>query len=111
MPSEIVMPRMGLTMETGTIIHWLKQEGEPVTAGEPLLEIETDKASVEIEALESGTLYKVCRRPWRRNGCWCGDWLSAQDGESADAGVPALVRTADVVPASGISGAKDGHPR
>ena len=59
MTSEIVMPRMGLTMETGTIVQWLKQEGEPVAAGEPLLEIETDKATVEIEALESGTLQKI----------------------------------------------------
>ena len=63
MPSEIVMPRMGLTMETGTIIQWLKQEGETVAAGEPLLEIETDKASVEIEALEGGTLHKILAGP------------------------------------------------
>ena len=59
MASEIVMPRMGLTMETGIIVQWLKQEGEPVAAGEPLLEIETDKATVEIEALEGGTLGKI----------------------------------------------------
>ena len=59
MASEIVMPRMGLTMETGIIVQWLKQEGELVTAGEPLLEIETDKATVEIEALEGGTLQKI----------------------------------------------------
>ena len=59
MTSEIVMPRMGLTMETGIIVSWLKSEGESVRAGEPLLEIETDKASVEIEALEGGTLQRI----------------------------------------------------
>lgn len=59
MNTEIVMPRMGLTMESGVIVHWLKQEGESVTVGEPLLEIETDKATVEIEALEGGTLHKI----------------------------------------------------
>jgi pyruvate dehydrogenase E2 component (dihydrolipoamide acetyltransferase) len=59
MSSEVVMPRMGLTMESGTIVHWLKQEGETVAVGEPLLEIETDKATVEIEAMESGTLQKI----------------------------------------------------
>ena len=59
MPGEIVMPRMGLTMETGTVVRWLKKEGEGVVQGEPLLEIETDKATVEIEALEGGTLYKI----------------------------------------------------
>ncbi len=59
MAGEIVMPRMGLTMETGTVVHWLKHEGEQIAAGEPLLEIETDKASVEIEALEPGRLHKI----------------------------------------------------
>jgi len=59
MATEIVMPRMGLTMETGRIINWLKQEGQPVKAGEPLLEIETDKATVEIESLDSGVLGKI----------------------------------------------------
>ncbi len=62
MSSEIVMPRMGLTMESGIIVQWLKQEGEAVAAGEPVLEIETDKATVEIEALESGTLHKIVAR-------------------------------------------------
>ncbi len=59
MSGEIVMPRMGLTMETGTVVRWLKKEGEVITAGEPLLEIETDKATVEIEALEGGTLSQI----------------------------------------------------
>jgi pyruvate dehydrogenase E2 component (dihydrolipoamide acetyltransferase) len=63
MAREIVMPRMGLTMETGRIITWLKQEGELVKAGEPLLEIETDKATVEIESLESGALGKIVAGP------------------------------------------------
>lgn len=63
MASEIVMPRMGLTMETGRIVSWLKQEGQTVKVGEPLLEIETDKATVEIEALESGVLGKIIAVP------------------------------------------------
>lgn len=53
---EIVMPRMGLTMEEGSVVAWLKQPGQAVHAGEPLLEIETDKASVEIEAPGDGVL-------------------------------------------------------
>ncbi len=61
--SEIVMPRMGLTMESGTVIQWLKREGETVQAGEPLLEIETDKATVEIEAMDSGVLGKITAGP------------------------------------------------
>jgi pyruvate dehydrogenase E2 component (dihydrolipoamide acetyltransferase) len=56
MPVEIVMPRMGLTMEEGTVTAWLKRAGQSVRAGEPLLEIETDKTTVEIEATASGIL-------------------------------------------------------
>jgi pyruvate dehydrogenase E2 component (dihydrolipoamide acetyltransferase) len=63
MPSEIVMPRMGLTMETGRIVSWLKQVGQTVKAGELLLEIETDKATAEIESLESGVLGKIIGNP------------------------------------------------
>lgn len=59
MAIEIVMPRMGLTMESGTVVAWLKGENEPVSVGEPLLEIETDKSTVEIEAPESGILGRI----------------------------------------------------
>jgi pyruvate dehydrogenase E2 component (dihydrolipoamide acetyltransferase) len=54
MISEVVMPQMGADMTEGTLIKWLKQEGEHVTRGEIIAEIETDKANVEIEAFESG---------------------------------------------------------
>ncbi len=60
---EIVMPRMGLTMEEGTVVSWLKAVGEPVKAGEPLLEIETDKATVEIESPREGVLSQVLAEP------------------------------------------------
>src|SRR5512140_2081596 len=89
MTSEIVMPRMGLTMETGTIIHWLKQEGEPVTAGEPLLEIETDKASVEIEALETGTLHKIVAGPGAEIAVGAVIGYLLRPGETAGRDVPA----------------------
>ena len=56
MVTEVVMPKMGQTMERGTIIKWLKKDGEEVKKGEPLLEIETDKTTIEVEARDSGTL-------------------------------------------------------
>jgi len=59
MASEVVMPRMGLTMEEGTLVSWRKAEGQKVTAGEPLFEIETDKSTVEIEADKTGVLGKI----------------------------------------------------
>jgi pyruvate dehydrogenase E2 component (dihydrolipoamide acetyltransferase) len=59
MASQIVMPRMGLTMEEGTVVAWRKAEGQKITAGEILFEIETDKSTVEIEATESGILGRI----------------------------------------------------
>ena len=63
MSIEIVMPRMGLTMESGTVVAWLKKEGETVHNGEPLLEIETDKTTVEIPSPGEGTLGGVVANP------------------------------------------------
>src|SRR5258708_1860740 len=55
------MPQPGSTMEEGTILRWCKQEGESITKGEVLLEIETDKASVEVEAEFDGVVRKILR--------------------------------------------------
>jgi pyruvate dehydrogenase E2 component (dihydrolipoamide acetyltransferase) len=57
------MPALGVAQEKGTLINWLKAEGERVTKGEPLMEVETDKATVEIEAPASGILRNVTARP------------------------------------------------
>ena len=54
----MIMPKMGDGMEEGTLLRWLKQVGEDVSAGDPIAEIETDKVSLEIEATETGTLGK-----------------------------------------------------
>lgn len=56
MASEVVMPRLGWTMEVGRVVEWLKQDGEPVEAGEFLFLVETEKAVTEVEALDSGIL-------------------------------------------------------
>jgi pyruvate/2-oxoglutarate dehydrogenase complex dihydrolipoamide acyltransferase (E2) component len=52
----IIMPKMGDAMEEGTLVRWLKHEGDTVQEGEPIAEIATDKATVEIEAPTSGVL-------------------------------------------------------
>ena len=59
MAAEIVMPRLSDTMEEGRIIKWLKQVGDPVKEGEPLLEVETDKADIEVEAFDTGVLVEI----------------------------------------------------
>jgi len=57
--TELIMPKLGLTMTEGTIVNWLKKEGENVTEGEPLVEILSDKSNFELEAPETGVLLKV----------------------------------------------------
>ena len=59
MATEVIMPALGMAQETGRLVSWLKAEGEQVTQGEPLMEVETDKATVEIEAPATGILSKV----------------------------------------------------
>src|SRR5215218_8724100 len=59
MASEIKLPRLGQGMESGTIVKWLKSEGERVEKGEPLYELDTDKVTQEVEADASGVLLKI----------------------------------------------------
>jgi pyruvate dehydrogenase E2 component (dihydrolipoamide acetyltransferase) len=61
MATQVIMPKQGLQMVEGTIMKWLISEGEKVELEQPLFEMETDKASVEIEASASGTLLKIIR--------------------------------------------------
>jgi pyruvate dehydrogenase E2 component (dihydrolipoamide acetyltransferase) len=58
-PADVIMPMLGMAQETGKVLRWLKQDGETVRKGEPLLEVETDKVTVEIEAPADGTLAGV----------------------------------------------------
>lgn len=58
MEKQVTMPKLRPEMERGVLCAWLKEEGETVTAGEPLFEIETDKVVNQIEATESGVLKK-----------------------------------------------------
>ena len=59
MASIVIMPKQGLMMTEGTITTWLKKEGEEVTAGAPLFEMETDKLTITMDAEVSGTLLKI----------------------------------------------------
>jgi len=59
MVSEVVMPQMGADMTEGTLLRWLKEEGDSVARGDVIAEIETDKANIEIEAFESGVFRKA----------------------------------------------------
>ena len=56
MPHEIVMPRLGWSTEEGTLIEWLKKDGDPVRTGDVVCVIESDKAQVEVESFDAGVL-------------------------------------------------------
>lgn len=62
MITKVIMPALSDTMEEGTIVAWLKREGEWVNKGDPLLEVLTDKANVEVEATTSGYLRRILYR-------------------------------------------------
>ncbi|WP_136657306.1 pyruvate dehydrogenase complex E1 component subunit beta [Nitratireductor sp. XY-223] len=59
MPIDILMPALSPTMEEGTLAKWLKHEGDSVTSGDVIAEIETDKATMEVEAVDEGTIGKI----------------------------------------------------
>jgi pyruvate dehydrogenase E2 component (dihydrolipoamide acetyltransferase) len=59
MAIDVIMPQMGFDMREGTVVNWLKHEGDPVVRGDALAEIETDKATVELEAFTGGILGRI----------------------------------------------------
>ncbi|HEY0081184.1 MAG TPA: biotin/lipoyl-containing protein, partial [Pyrinomonadaceae bacterium] len=59
MATQVVMPKLSPTMEEGQLARWLKNEGDRVSVGEPLAEIDTDKATMEAQALTTGVLRKI----------------------------------------------------
>src|SRR5918998_3242828 len=56
MATDVIMPALGMAQETGKIVRWLKAEGDTVVKGEPLMEVETDKVTVDVEAPADGVL-------------------------------------------------------
>ena len=59
MPIQVLMPALSPTMEKGNLAKWLKKEGEQIKSGDVIAEIETDKATMEVEATDEGTLGKI----------------------------------------------------
>src|SRR5688572_11991794 len=66
MPSEITMPQLSDTMTEGVVVKWNKKEGDKVKSGEEIAEIETDKATMPMEAFESGTLAHIAVQPGQK---------------------------------------------
>ena len=95
MPTELKMPALSPTMEEGTLAKWLVKEGDVVKSGDLLAEIETDKATMEFEAVDEGTVVKILVAEGS-DGVKVGTAIAliAGEGESADAPAAAPVAAA-----------------
>ena len=85
MPIELKMPALSPTMEEGTLAKWLVKEGDAVSSGDILAEIETDKATMEFEAVDEGTIAKILV-PEGSDGVKVGAPIAILAGEGEDAG-------------------------
>jgi len=97
MPIEIKMPALSPTMEEGTLAKWLVKEGDTVKSGDILAEIETDKATMEFETIDEGTVQKILV-PEGTDGVKVGAAILVLAGEDEDASAPAP--KADATPAA-----------
>ena len=112
MPNRIIMPKTGMAMEEGILVRWLKQAGEPVSKGEAIAVIETDKVTMELESDYDGTLLAIVRRdgdvvPATHTIAWIGapgEKIPA-DAETAPAAA-AEATYRERPPAARISGSK-----
>ncbi len=104
MATAVIMPKAGMSMETGTIIAWLKKIGDPVQIGEALVEIETDKVAMEVEAETAGILLSIRRGPGEvvpvtTNIGYIGSEAELKHGFTAEPAAAALDRSAGEHPA------------
>src|ERR1700741_4364129 len=98
MAIELKMPALSPTMEEGTLAKWLVKEGDKVESGDILAEIETDKATMEFEAVDEGTVAKILV-PEGTDGVKVGAPIAILAGEGEDAGAAASAAPkADVPP-------------
>ena len=104
MPTEILMPALSPTMEEGTLAKWLKKEGDAVKSGDIIAEIETDKATMEFEAVDEGILGKILIAEGTE-GVKVNTPIAimVEEGESADAAVSAA-------PAAAVSTESESTP-
>ncbi len=104
MATEFIMPKLGLTMEEGTITEWFADDGDTVEAGSALLRIETDKTETDVEAAASGRLHRLGQVG---DTFACGEligWFLA-DGEQAPSGGPAAPAVAAVAAPAPVAAA------
>src|SRR6187551_3934708 len=94
MPVELKMPALSPTMEEGTLAKWLVKEGDDVKSGDILAEIETDKATMEFEAVDEGTIAKILV-PEGTDGVKVGQPIALLAAEGEEASAPAAGPVSD----------------
>lgn len=106
MATSVIMPKAGMAMETGTILRWLKKVGDPVTVGEPILEIQTDKVAMEVEAEVSGFLIEILHKEGDEVPVTTPIGTIGAKGEKPQAAAPAAGEPAATVPTAAVAVAK-----
>src|SRR5689334_21380489 len=111
MPIELKMPALSPTMEEGTLAKWLVKEGDSVSSGDILAEIETDKATMEFEAVDEGTVLKILI-PEGSDGVKVGTPIAmiGEEGEEASAAPAAPAAKAESAPKPEPEVAKAAEP-
>ena len=99
MPINILMPALSPTMEKGNLARWLKKEGDKVKSGDVIAEIETDKATMEVEAVDEGTIAKILV-PEGTQDVPVNDVIAVLAGDGED------VKSAGAKPSAGAAPAK-----
>src|SRR5436190_15992708 len=97
MPIQVLMPALSPTMEKGNLAGWLKKEGETIKAGDVIAEIETDKATMEVEAVDEGVLGRILVQ-------------DGTEGVKVNEPIAVLVGAGEAVPAAAASPAKAEAP-
>src|SRR5437588_1472036 len=100
MPVDVIMPALGKAQDTGKVLRWLKRDGASVTKGEPLLEVETDKVTVEVEAPADGTLAGIRAEDGTEVPVGTVIALVLAEGEAPAPVRPALAAAATTAPAA-----------
>ena len=103
MATTIVMPKMGYDMREGTVVRWYKQEGEEVSRGEVIADIETDKATVEFEAYTGGVLQRLVAQEGVPVAVGDAIAVIAEPGESVQMSAPESATAVNDSPASEVA--------
>src|SRR5689334_2071569 len=109
MPINILMPALSPTMTEGTVAKWLKKEGDKVSSGDVIAEIETDKATMEVEAVDEGVLGKIVVPEGTQN-VKVNDVIALLLGEGEDKGAVAGGAPAPKPQAAPQAAAKPAEP-